>query len=234
LRRAKALVASALALCALASPALADEQRPPLQVAVDPGQELPPPPPLLPPPPPLVVAAPSAPPPSPAPPQRSGDGAGPRLSFGRLLIPGAPPDGFYGRFETEYWSVGGRSLVGITLGAEGWGDVRGGGGGLESTLSVGLRQPFVRGARAPCFVFTLAPGWDWLLVDRLYGHTGVGIFAPLVNANLGVDLRGVRLLFDARAQYRWQWGADDHAHYHLGLTINLNSELWDGPAGNTR
>lgn len=156
------------------------------------------------------------------------------MSFGRLLLPGTPPDGFYGRFETEYWEVRGKRMMGITLGLEGWGTTRGGGGGAESMFYLGVRQPFFRGARAPCLFFAAGPGWDWLLIDRLYGHTGAGIFAPFGNANLGVDFRGARLLLDARAQYRWQWGADDYAHYHLGLTLNLNSELWDGPAGDTR
>ncbi len=163
---------------------------------------------------------------------RSGDGAGPRLSFGRLVIPGTP-DGFYGRFETEYWAVRGKAVVGITLGIEGWGTSRGGGGGAESMVYLGVRQPLARGRRAPCLFAVAGPGSGWLLIDRLYGHTGVGIFAPFANANVGMDFRGVRLLFDARAQYRWKWGADDQAHYHLGLTLNLNSELWDGPAGNT-
>jgi len=44
---------------------------------------------------------------------------------------------------------------------------------------------------------------------------------------LGIELSGFRLLADARALYRWQWGADDRAQYQVGISM---SQFLERPA----
>jgi hypothetical protein len=200
--------------------------------------DLPPPPQEqeLPPPPPLSVAVPPGPPPPPAPPPRPrepaparppdhDDGAGPRITSGRVFSRGLS-DGWYGRFETEYFEIHGRDdgvgrVSGVMLGLEGWGSADGGGGGIPLSVYGGFRLPFFRRP------LSLGLGWDWLIVDRIQHVTGVGILAPFGTGTIGIDLRGIRLLADARAQYRWEWGADDRVQLRIGASLSVDSEWWD-------
>ena len=161
------------------------------------------------------------------------DGAGPRVSFGVVRSDGLP-DGYYGRFETEYFEVAMRGarrhgpVVGALLGLEGWGGRVGGGGGITTSAYGGYRQPLCPNPGTfDLFVIT-GLGWHWLIVDHVAGETGVGIFAPLASAAGGLEFGGVRLLGEASAQYRWQWGASDRPHYKFGGILSLHAELWDG------
>jgi hypothetical protein len=81
------------------------------------------------------------------------------------------------------------------------------------------------GFREDTSVFaTLGIGWSWAIYDHVRGDGGFGIFAPLATAAFGVDLEGVRILADGRAQYRWQWGADDHYQLLAGLSFSVTSD----------
>lgn len=187
----------------------------PLLVATDP--ELPP---VGPPPP-------DPPPPPPAPWME--DGAGPRISFGRTFTTRVP-DGFYGRFETEYFERrgdadgGAESIGGVLLGLEGWGAPDGGGGGGLPMLGYGgFVAPFDQPRGAALFG-TIGLGWSWAIYDKVYDNGGFGIFAPLAGAHLGLDFGGVRLLGEARATYRWQWGAPDRGQGQLGASLSINTD----------
>jgi hypothetical protein len=167
----------------------------------------------------------------PAPEQRQSDGAGPRLTFGRSFTPGLTP-GFYGRFETEYFVVTNRSIVGMLLGLEGWGTegATSGGGAIPITMFVGARGGPFEGPKAPMLLFTLGLGVDLVVYDRIGGRGGFGLFSPLGVVTTGVEVTpGLRLLADGRAVYRWHWTSPSQAQYQLGLTVGLNSNLWDGP-----
>jgi len=161
------------------------------------------------------------------------DGAGPRLAFG-VARSDDLPDGYYGRFETEYFEVetrGGKRrgmIAGGTLGLEGWGGSAGGGGGITSSVYGGYRQPLCPNPGTFDLFATGSFGWHWLIIDHVNDETGVGIFAPQASAVGGFEFGGVRLLGEAAAQYRWQWSAPDRPQYKFGAILSLHAELWDG------
>lgn len=240
----RARSAAALALAMLASrTAWADEAPTPMTPPVEPGPralETPEEPPLpcrgdacahVPPENrrPLLVAV-GAPPATPPPPRRhqSRDSAGPRISFGRLFSPSIA-NGWYGRFDAELFEVFRPGMLSMRIGGEGWGSKDGGGGGFPWSLEGGAAVPFTKGPKSPRFVIAGGLGLEIAYYDRTK-HTGqFGIFAPMADAYVGIDLRGVRLFGEGSAQYRWGWGDADRAQYRVGASLSLSSELWDGP-----
>jgi hypothetical protein len=91
-----------------------------------------------------------------------------------------------------------------------------------------VAAPFSDGLKSPRFVAALGLGWEWAYYDRVRHVGQFGIFAPLANAYMGIDLRGARLFIEGSAQYRWGWGGPDRAQYRVGASLSLDSELWDG------
>lgn len=175
----------------------------------------------------VAIGAPPAPPPVPRPRRGSRDAAGPRLSFGRAFTPSIV-DGWYGRLDTEIFEVFRPGMLSMRIGGEGWGSRDGGGGGLPWSLEGGAAVPFTKSPKSPRFVIAGGVGFEVAFYDRIK-HTGqFGIFAPMANAYMGVDFRGVRLFGEGSAQYRWGWGDADRAQYRVGASLSLNSELWDG------
>jgi len=157
------------------------------------------------------------------------EAAGPRFSFGRAFTEGIEA-GWAGRFESELFLVSKRNaLFGVRLGLEGWGGPNGGGGGIPMSCYLGVFVPFYASPKAPALVFSLGPGLEAAFYDRINDDGGFGIFAPFGTSELGIDFRGVRLLADLQAQYRWQWDADDRWQIRAGASLHLNSDLWDKP-----
>ncbi len=72
---------------------------------------------------------------------------------------------------------------------------------------------------------TVGFGFDAMLVDQVDDDTGFGIWAPFGLAKLGVDIHGFQIGADARIGYRWQWGADDHTRWQLGLYVGFTQYL---------
>jgi hypothetical protein len=192
---------------------------------------------------PLVVAGDARPPPPgppgpPGPPPastgrgHSNEAAGARLSFGRAFTRGIS-DGWYGRVDLEtfelvgpgLFSHAGPGMIGIKLGLEGWGSVDGGGGGIPWGFEAGVALPFTSSPRSARVVLTGTVGWEWAFYDRIHHVGQVGIFAPLAEAHVGIDLRGVRILGDVSTQYRWGWGDADRAQLRAGVSLSFNSEL---------
>jgi len=144
-----------------------------------------------------------------------GNAGGLRISFGRAFTSGAE-NGWYGRLEAEgfatrrYEESG--PAFGVLVGGEYWRADDGAGGGVPFTLWYGLRSPTL--------FWSFGFGFEMLIVDRVHDDTGVGIYVPLADTALGIELSGFRLLADARAMYRWQWGADDRAQYQVGITMS--------------
>jgi hypothetical protein len=68
-------------------------------------------------------------------------------------------------------------------------------------------------------------GADWLIVDSVANETGVGILAPLLMTQIGLDLSIVRLLGEGGVQYRWQWGGEDRLMYMLGAALGVQAAL---------
>lgn len=159
-----------------------------------------------------------------------GDFAGPRLSFGRTFTQGLF-DGFYGRVDTELWAIWPPGMISVRIGLEGWGSADGGGGGIPWAFGAGAAIPLGGTGYKPRLIITGELGWEWAFYDRLQRTGQFGIFAPIANALFGVDLRGVRLLGEASAQYRWGWGGPDRAQFRVGGSLSFTSELWDGPSG---
>lgn len=163
--------------------------------------------------------------------QRGSDGAGPRATFGLSVTPGLNL-GFYGRAESEYFVVTNSSIVGMLIGLEGWGTMDGaaGGGAIPLSMFVGVRARDSERPKAPALLFTLGVGVDLVVYDRIRGEGGFGLFSPFGVVTTGVELTpGLRLLADGRAVYRWHWTSPSQAQYQLGLTVGVNSYLWDGP-----
>jgi hypothetical protein len=243
-------VASTVTVLVLAAPAArAHADEPPAQKAAPPDE--PPPPQTAPPdePPPLKTAQPAVQPsrplqvagdppdehgpipPPPSEPARLSDGAGPRITFGRAWTD-TLNDGFYARFETEYFEVKGATIMGALLGLEGWGTegATAGGGSIPITVFGGLRGGPFEGPKAPVFFFTLGVGIHFVMYDRIGDADGFGMLSPFAVATAGMEIvPGVRLLFDSRITYRWHWTAASHSQFQLGGTLGLNSYLWDGP-----
>ena len=80
---------------------------------------------------------------------------------------------------------------------------------------------FWGGFRSPVLTSAVGLGWEWAHYDRVRGDGGFGILAPMALATLGLDLGSVRILADGRAQYRWNWGAEDRWQLTLGLSIGV-------------
>ena len=89
----------------------------------------------------------------------------------------------------------------------------GGGGSLPFNFWGGFHSPYLTS--------TVGLGWDWALYDRIHHRGSFGIFAPFATAQLGLDFVSVRILADAKAQYRWNWGDDDRWQITLGLSIGV-------------
>lgn len=125
------------------------------------------------------------------------------------------PNGWFGRLELEGFGAGhfegAGSVGGVTLGGELWVAGDSGGGGLPVSFWLGYRTPALIGG--------LGVGTLMLVYDEVDGDGGFGVWAPFGTASLGVELGGTRLLADARALYRWQWGAPDRAQLQLGLRL---------------
>jgi len=159
------------------------------------------------------------------PPQRRRwrDGVAGGVAFGVILVEGLER-GYYGRVEIGGYDIQTRRrgwIVGMLTGIEGWGapatgDERNWGGSLPLVIYAGIQSDAA--------FAVLGAGFDVLLVDRIDGDTGVGLFGPQAAANVGLDLEGVRFLLDARASYRWQMGADDRGAVRLGGAIHLTTD----------
>lgn len=125
------------------------------------------------------------------------------------------PDGWFGRLELEGFGAGhfesAGAIGGVTLGGELWLAGDSGGGGMPVSFWLGYRTPGLTGG--------LGIGFLMFEYDEVDGDGGFGIYAPFGTASLGVELGGTRLLADARALYRWQWGAPDRAQLQLGLRM---------------
>ena len=141
-------------------------------------------------------------------------GGGLRGTFGRVFTEHAP-DGWYGRLELEAFGAGafeGHGPVGgVLIGGELWLAPNAGGGGMPMNVWLGYRTPGLFTA--------LGVGFEAFEVDKVEGDTGFGLYAPFGTATVGIEIAGTRLLADARALYRWQWGAPDRAQIQLGLTM---------------
>ena len=162
------------------------------------------------------------------------DGAGPRLSFGRAFHQDIP-DGWYGRFETEYFEQHAQgyrrrrgSLWGMRLGLEGWGSSEDWGAGLPVSAYGGYRQPLFRADRGLDLFGAVGVGVDVFSFDRVEDESGVGLFTPRAEAVLGFDFGGVRLLADGGVQYRWHFSQGDFLQLRAGIALSLHAELWDG------
>jgi hypothetical protein len=159
------------------------------------------------------------------------DGAGPRLTFGRAITEGIA-DGFYGRFESEYFEARDILIGGALLGLEGWGGPDGGGGAIPISVYWGVRAPLFSGPKAPSLFLSVGLGFNCIIVDYVKEEAGFGLFAPFATGVAGFEIfPGGRVLFDARAEYRWQWAAPDRYQLRLGLSLAANSDWWDGRSG---
>ncbi|MCC6557347.1 MAG: hypothetical protein IT372_30725 [Polyangiaceae bacterium] len=141
-----------------------------------------------------------------------------RLTAGRAFTEDVD-DGWYGRVETEHLWAGSRGrpsgIGGVTLGLEGWGSAQGGGGGVPFNFWGGFHSPVVTSA--------VGLGWEWAHYDEVRGDGGFGILAPMAVATIGLDFASVRVLADGRAQYRWNWGAEDRWQITVGISIGVYS-----------
>lgn len=83
--------------------------------------------------------------------------------------------------------------------------------GIPFTMALGLRVFPVR--------IVAGVGVDMFVVDQVADDTGFGLFCPLAMARAGLDIFGVQAGVDARYAYHWQFGAEDHARWQLGVFI---------------
>lgn len=145
----------------------------------------------------------------------TGVGGGLRGTFGRGFVERSD-DAWFGRLEFEGFGsqrLGAQGFVaGALIGGEYWRSDAGAGGGLPMS--------FWFGHRTPVLFTSMGLGFEMFIVDEVDDDGGFGIYAPFATANVGIELGGFRLLADARAIYRWQWGADDRAHLQLGIAVS--------------
>lgn len=87
---------------------------------------------------------------------------------------------------------------------------------LPMTMALGLRVFPVR--------IVGGVGIDTFVVDQVADDTGFGLFCPLAMARVGLDIFGAQVGVDARATYHWQFGAEDHARWQLGVFIGGTME----------
>ena len=138
----------------------------------------------------------------------------PRATVGRTMTEDVA-NGWYGRLEMdvsyaeEDWGPG--FVGGTTIGLEGWGSGDGGGAGLPLSNYAGFRAPVV--------VSLFGAGFDIVVWDYVEDDGGFGILAPFALAAVGLDTEALRILVDVRAQYRWQWGAEDRWQIRGGLSV---------------
>ena len=129
--------------------------------------------------------------------------------------------GFFGRIEFEAFSMkrdtGFGPTSGMLCGFEAWGGRDGGGGGLPCSGFGGYRT-------SGGLFASLGAGLNLAIYDKILDDGGFGIFAPLGTAALGIDGAGYRVLADFRAQYRWEWGAEDRYQLLVGLSLSFNDE----------
>ncbi|MEZ4221647.1 MAG: hypothetical protein R3B13_12020 [Polyangiaceae bacterium] len=141
-------------------------------------------------------------------------GSGVRGSFGRVFTQGLDP-GWYGRLELSAFTAASLHasgpVGGALIGGEFWTAPDAAGGGLPMSFYFGLRSPAV--------ISTLGGGFELFIVDDVKDDTGFGLYAPFGAFALGIEAGGVRILAEGRAQFRWQWGADDRTQLSVGLSI---------------
>lgn len=132
------------------------------------------------------------------------------------------PSGWVARLEYEilplFAPVGTNgAIAGFGYGFEYW---------RSGTDNWGLSMPLplLFGVRFAPVRATIGAGFDAFLVDQVADDTGVGFFAPLALASLALDIHGFRVGAEARGQYRWQFDADDHARWQLGVFIGFTGE----------
>jgi hypothetical protein len=124
------------------------------------------------------------------------------------------PRGWVARFDYElfpFYDAGAAGgFFGFQPGIEAW---------SSGADNWGFSMPFlfVVGVRAFPFRASIGAGCDLMLVDQVNDDTGFGLYAPLAAAKLGVDVFGFQVGADARLGYRWQFGADDHTRWQLGI-----------------
>jgi hypothetical protein len=145
------------------------------------------------------------------------------VSFGAAFVQGAR-QGYYGRLEASAYKIQTRRrgfIVELMTGLEGWGARRPG----ESADKGGSLPLLVYGGiQSDAFFAAVGAGVDVVTVDQVDRKTGVGLLSPLGAFNLGFDLEGVRFLFDARAGYRWQLGAEDRTMVQVGGMVQLTTD----------
>ncbi len=150
-----------------------------------------------------------------------GAAGGLRGTFGRVFTEDLQP-GWFGRVEFEAFSAGAYKdagpIGGALIGGEFWTADSASGGGLPMSVFLGFRSPIL--------VSTLGFGANFFIVDSVDDDGGFGIYAPFGAMTFGVELGSFRLLADARAIYRWQWGAPDRGQLQFGLTF---SQFFEGP-----
>jgi len=103
-------------------------------------------------------------------------------------------------------------LFGFQPGFEVW---RSGEDNWGFSLPVGV----VGGVRIFPMRLTLGVGLDAIVIDQVDDDTGFGLYAPFALAKLGVDVFGAQVGADARIGYRWQFGAEDHTRWQLGIYV---------------
>jgi hypothetical protein len=145
---------------------------------------------------------------------RGGAGGALRGTFGRVMSEGIDP-GWFGRVEIEGFSTAAYQdagpVLGALIGGEFWTAEEGSGGGMPMS--------FYFGFRTPNFFSSVGFGADFFIVDNVNDDGGFGIYAPFGALTLGLEVASFRILADARAIYRWQWGAPDRGQVQLGLTF---------------
>jgi len=126
-------------------------------------------------------------------------------------------EGWVARLEYEAFPVYGEAnpvgaVFGFQPGFEVW---RSG----ENNWGFSLPIAIVLGIRAFPVRGTVGVGFDAFLIDQVDDDTGVGFWAPFAMARFGADVLGYQVGADARYGYRWQFGADDHARWQLGVYV---------------
>lgn len=62
------------------------------------------------------------------------------------------------------------------------------------------------------------------IIDEVDDDAGFGVYVPYASFTLGVEAAGVRVLAEGRAQFRWQWGADDRGQLQFGISV---AHVWE-------
>jgi hypothetical protein len=161
------------------------------------------------------------------------DTAGARVTFGRAFVEGLDA-AWYERIEIDataqlFDADGEGPMVGLLVGIDAWaGETDGFGFGFPTSLYVGARS-WLAGEPGDedgvAFFATGTVGADCLIVDNVRSETGVGLLAPLLMTQVGVDVSFLRLLAEGGVQYRWQWGGEDRLMYLLGGALGVQAEL---------